>query len=131
MYRCANVYVAPSSCEGFNLPVLESLASGTPVIVTNGTSTDDFTTKAFARYIKSQRIENPYRVMEPDADSLIKEMEFVVKDFQKNSKWLSKAAKEAVKFVRAKYTWENVVDELLCKLSDHFPEIYFKTDINC
>jgi glycosyltransferase involved in cell wall biosynthesis len=131
MYRCADTYVAPSSCEGFNLPVLESMASGTPVIVTNGTSTDDFTTRAFARYINSQKKEKPYRLMEPDANSLVKEMEFVVKDFKKNSKWLSKAGKEAAKFAHANYSWENVVDKLLCRLSDYFPELYLKTDIYC
>lgn len=42
LYRACDAYIAPYRAEGFNLPVLESLAAGTPVIVTAGGSTDDF-----------------------------------------------------------------------------------------
>lgn len=42
VYGLADCYVSPYRAEGFNLPVLESLACGVPVIVTDGGSTDDF-----------------------------------------------------------------------------------------
>jgi glycosyltransferase involved in cell wall biosynthesis len=38
LYQAASVYVHPSLYEGFGLPVLEAMASGTPVIVSNRSS---------------------------------------------------------------------------------------------
>lgn len=38
LYRAATAFVFPSSYEGFGLPPLEAMASGTPVIVSNATS---------------------------------------------------------------------------------------------
>lgn len=42
LYNVCDCYVSPYRAEGFNLPVLEALACGKPVIVTSGGSTDDF-----------------------------------------------------------------------------------------
>lgn len=42
IYGVADFYVSPYRAEGFNLPVLEALACGTPVIVSSGGATDDF-----------------------------------------------------------------------------------------
>ena len=42
LYNIADCYVSPYRAEGFNLPVLESIACGVPVIVTEGGATDDF-----------------------------------------------------------------------------------------
>jgi len=42
LYNVADYYLSPYRAEGFNLPVIEAIASGTPVIVTAGGSTDDF-----------------------------------------------------------------------------------------
>jgi glycosyltransferase involved in cell wall biosynthesis len=38
LYRLAAVFVFPSLCEGFGLPPLEAMASGTPVVVSNVSS---------------------------------------------------------------------------------------------
>ncbi len=38
LYRVANMIVFPSLSEGFGLPVLESVACGTPVVTSNVTS---------------------------------------------------------------------------------------------
>src|SRR5207245_491965 len=38
MYRLAGVFVFPSLYEGFGLPPLEAMASGTPVVMSNGSS---------------------------------------------------------------------------------------------
>jgi glycosyltransferase involved in cell wall biosynthesis len=37
-YNCAEVFVFPSVFEGFGLPVLEAMACGTPVIVSDASS---------------------------------------------------------------------------------------------
>ena len=42
LYGVADYYVSPYRAEGFNLPVIEAIACGTPVIVSAGGSTDDF-----------------------------------------------------------------------------------------
>ena len=42
MMQLSNCYLAPYKYEGFNLPVLEAMAVGLPVVVSGGGSTDDF-----------------------------------------------------------------------------------------
>jgi glycosyltransferase involved in cell wall biosynthesis len=42
LYGLSDWYVSPYRAEGFNLPVLEAQACGTPVITSSGGSTDDF-----------------------------------------------------------------------------------------
>ena len=42
LFGVADRYVSPYRAEGFNLPVLEALSCGTPVIVSSGGATDDF-----------------------------------------------------------------------------------------
>ena len=42
LYNVADYYLSPYRAEGFNLPVIEAIACGTKVIVTDGGATDDF-----------------------------------------------------------------------------------------
>lgn len=42
LFGLADRYVSPYRAEGFNLPVLEALSCGTPVIVSSGGATDDY-----------------------------------------------------------------------------------------
>ena len=44
----ADCYVSPYRAEGFNLPVLEAIACGVPVIATEGGATDDYCDDAVA-----------------------------------------------------------------------------------
>jgi glycosyltransferase involved in cell wall biosynthesis len=121
LYRCANVYVAPYQSEGFNLPVLESMASGTPVIVPRGGCTDDFTRSKFTRYIKAvvsetadpttDKIMN--RMLRVDKDSLFSEMKFVLDDHATAMKWLKTASKAAANFAREHYEWKSVLKLLI------------------
>ncbi len=57
LYGMADVYTSPYRAEGFNLPVIESIACGTPVIVTGGGATDDFCEPRTARMISAQRVD--------------------------------------------------------------------------
>ncbi|MFM1855560.1 MAG: hypothetical protein RLZ83_869, partial [Pseudomonadota bacterium] len=54
LYVCADCYVSPYRAEGFNLPVLEAIACGTPVIVTAGGATDDFCDGPWAQRLEGQ-----------------------------------------------------------------------------
>ncbi len=51
LYKAADVYVSPYKAEGFNMPVLESMACGLPVICSRGGSTDDFTRDDFVQFL--------------------------------------------------------------------------------
>ena len=44
LHQASDCYVSPYAYEGFNMPVLEALATGSRVVVTEGGSTEDFVT---------------------------------------------------------------------------------------
>ena len=54
LYGMADCYVSPYRAEGFNLPVLEAIACGTPVVVTGTGATADFCTPAVALSVDSK-----------------------------------------------------------------------------
>ena len=82
LYCLADTYVSPYRAEGFNLPVIEAIACGTPVIVTQGGATDDFCEARTSTQIAARRVTNAevnwngtgYH-LEPDLDALISAME--------------------------------------------------------
>jgi glycosyltransferase involved in cell wall biosynthesis len=81
LYGIADAYVSPYRAEGFNLPVLEAIACGTPVIVTEGGATDDFCLPGSALRIRSRPgcRKDPndgamLRFREPDFDMLVDAM---------------------------------------------------------
>jgi len=125
IYRCSNIYIAPYQSEGFNLPVLESIASGTPVIVPRFGPTDDFTRRTFARYVNASIINRvnsmnhtPYRrLLQVNATSLVEEMLFVLRDFDTGSSWLRSASKKGAAFAKKYYTWKNIVDKIIMHAS--------------
>lgn len=56
LFRSCDVFVSPYRGEGFSLPTLEAMASGLPVIVTEGGATEDFVLDSFGWKIPSYRI---------------------------------------------------------------------------
>ena len=82
LYCLADSYVSPYRAEGFNLPVIEAIACGTPVIVTAGGATDDFCEARTSLQVAAKRIRNAdanwsgsgYH-LEPDLDALVAAME--------------------------------------------------------
>lgn len=57
LYGVADCYASPYRGEGFNLPVLEAIACGTPVVVTDGGATDDFVSDDVAIRVPSRPAE--------------------------------------------------------------------------
>jgi glycosyltransferase involved in cell wall biosynthesis len=117
LYQAADAYVAPYLAEGFNLPVLEAVASGLPVICSAGGPTDEFTAPAFARRIESRRrtamaggLER--RFLEPDLEHLLELMQSVARDEQ----WRAAARESGPAFARAAWTWRHAVQRLLAEL---------------
>lgn len=86
LYGAADCYVSPYRAEGFNLPVIEAVACGLPVIVTAGGATDDFCNPGVSRKIEASRVANTARPdffdneslpgyhLEPSVDSLVEQM---------------------------------------------------------
>jgi glycosyltransferase involved in cell wall biosynthesis len=77
LYGVADAYVSPYRAEGFNMPVLEAMACGTPVIVTGGGATDDFCPPALSVKLPSRegtKADEPAmfgRFLVPDEDALV------------------------------------------------------------
>lgn len=81
LYAIADRYVSPYRAEGFNLPVIEAIACGTPAIVTAGGATDDYCNDMTAVRVTSRRVENAVRGipgtgfhLEPDDEELVERM---------------------------------------------------------
>jgi glycosyltransferase involved in cell wall biosynthesis len=86
LYGVADGYVAPYRAEGFNLPVLEAIACGTPAVVTDGGATDDYCTPEVSLRVAStpSTIDNRLdgsagRYCEPQFDALLAAMERFMK----------------------------------------------------
>jgi glycosyltransferase involved in cell wall biosynthesis len=83
LYRACDVLVHPYRGEGFAMPVLEAMACGLPVIVTDGGPTDEFCPPDAGWRIRSERAAFPSDrvdalatvgrpwVLEPDAGHLV------------------------------------------------------------
>jgi glycosyltransferase involved in cell wall biosynthesis len=57
LYNCADVFLSPSLKEGFGLTVLQSLACGTPVVVSKGTSLEEIAGKVGV-YVDPKSVED-------------------------------------------------------------------------
>jgi glycosyltransferase involved in cell wall biosynthesis len=114
-YQLADAYVSPYRGEGFNLPVLEASACGTPVICTKGGSTDDFMNEDTARFIESRPGEVVIRPgvkgfgLEPDLDHLIHLMLEVMEDRE----WRERARRVGPSRAATEFSWDLAVDKLL------------------
>jgi glycosyltransferase involved in cell wall biosynthesis len=115
LYQLSDCYVSPYYAEGFNMPVLESIACGLPVICTSGGPTDDFTLPEFALRIESKLEAVEYGpnqhgvMMNPSYDSLVQQMLYVIED----AEYRRRAREAGPAFVLGNFTWQHVVDRLL------------------
>ena len=97
LYRHASFFVFPTFAEGFGLPVLEAMASGIPVIVSNTTSLPEVAGKAGI-------------LVDPDSPEDITRSINLLLDSEDLRTSLVQSGFEQVK----KFTWENSV-ELVAK----------------
>ena len=112
LYQTADILMAPSSGEGFNLPVLEASACGLPTICTGGGPTDEFTDKTFVMRIDStpEPLEKiPGFRLQPRYDHLVELMFKAVED----EVYIRGARDAGPAHVAPIYTWERVVNQLV------------------
>jgi glycosyltransferase involved in cell wall biosynthesis len=93
-YAMADVFLFPSLYEGFGLPPLEAMASGTPVISSNSSSLPEVVGDAAVMI-------NPY-----DVESLAKAIVMVLESESLRKKMREKGLEQAGRF-----TWEKCADE--------------------
>jgi glycosyltransferase involved in cell wall biosynthesis len=88
LHGASDCYVSPYRAEGFNLPVLEAVACGSPVLVTDGGATDEFVKDAESKIpsavlpnrvlyeagIREERLTTDNHFLEPNLDALIEMM---------------------------------------------------------
>jgi len=109
LYGAANCYVSPYRAEGFNLTPLEAAASGTPIIITKGGSTDDYFHESFAMQIESTLRKNDKGTfLEPSLDSLIEQLSILIEG--KASVLNNNYAQQ---FIGNNFTWEAAVNKLV------------------
>jgi len=112
LYSAADCYVSPYRAEGFNLPPLEAAASGTPIIVTKGGSTDDYVDPSFALQIDSQiKTADGRTYLEPDSDSLIEQLINIIEE-----KNILIDRDSALDFIHKNLTWKSVAEKLIQQL---------------
>jgi glycosyltransferase involved in cell wall biosynthesis len=110
LYQCADCYTAPYLAEGFNLPVLEAGACGTPVITTAGGPTDEFTDPSWCLRIDSTRekLADGRTFLQPNLDHLTTLLARVISEPS-----VATQAREAGPHWTQDRTWRHTADHLL------------------
>jgi glycosyltransferase involved in cell wall biosynthesis len=110
LLRAGDCYVSPYRAEGFNMPVLEAMACGVPVLCTEGGPTDEFTEPSFAGGISSRLEKNPLdatregEALEPDRDHLVALMLDAARRRESSRRRGALGAQHA----RERYSWKAV-----------------------
>lgn len=109
LYGAADCYVSPYRAEGFNLTPLEAAASGTPIIITKGGSTDDYFHESFALHIESTLHKVGNRtLLEASLESLIEQLTILIEDRATNLD-----DNLAQQIIGANFTWTAVSKKLV------------------
>jgi len=118
LYAMADWYVSPYRAEGFNLPVLEAQACGTPVITSSGGATDDFCNtpavlkiaSVFKRGQLGQDGESCW--VEPDMQALESLMLNAAASGPRQS-FAADVLRQAAHSNASNYSWDRVADDLM------------------
>lgn len=122
-FTTGDAYVFPTRAEGFGLPILEGLASGTPVITTGVTGHADFVNKDVAYIVKTKKVpvQDPKWFAgfedttwnDPDVDHLAELMRYVY-EHPEEAKKKGKAAYKHAK----DWTWDRGAKQALALLEE-------------
>jgi len=113
LYNKGNVFVSPTRAEAFNIPCIEAMACGLPVITTNFGGQTDFVNEKNGWIIGGKLTEVRHELMyegikwlTPDLEELKKAMRDAT-----NPNLRQKKASEALKTAR-KHTWEQTANKI-------------------
>lgn len=123
LYRACDVFVSAYRGEGFSLPTLEAMASGLPVIVTEGGATEDFVLDSFAWKIPSYKISIGTTIdkdplvgeaflFEPDSDFLSN----LFRAIYQNPSDITVRGILASSYARSFWTWKRSTLKLLSRI---------------
>ncbi|MEI6872422.1 MAG: glycosyltransferase family 4 protein, partial [Verrucomicrobiota bacterium] len=125
LYGSTDTYVSPYRAEGFNLPVLEAMACGLKVIVTQGGATDDFFFPEVCTGIKSSFVDHKKNnlqtkgdFLEPDLEDLTNKMLAAVAAGNSNQNSISPTLDSFLNTL----SWEVATEKLHAFLFDAVPE---------
>lgn len=114
-FAAADIGVFPHRGEGFGLPILECLASGRRVIVTDGSGPNDFCSKTNSYRIQTSKVMRQGRLeLEPDVSDLQRLMRQAfktTKPTQKDAEFISQSVQH--------WTWERAVSKLESTIRKH------------
>ncbi len=109
LYGAADCYASPYRAEGFNLTPLEAAASGTPIVITQGGSTDDYFHESFALHIESSLHKSGITTrLEPSLDSLTEQLSLLI-----DGKASGLNNSFAQQFIGKNFTWAVAVNKLI------------------
>jgi glycosyltransferase involved in cell wall biosynthesis len=109
LYRSADAYIAPYRAEGFNLPALEAMAAGLPVVVSRGGASDDFCLEEHSFKIATDpKVGEVGDYLEPRIESIVQQMDRVVEEAATRARLARLAQAHAV----GHFTWRRVADQL-------------------
>jgi len=116
LYNCADAYVCPYRCEGFNIPALEAAACGLPVIFTKGGPTDEFLNPSYHLPISSaERItDNGSHYLDPDLDDLTLQMISAIENKIAHRERAKLFAPELVK----SHSWDKISEKLFLEIKN-------------
>ena len=108
LYNISDCYISPYRAEGFNLTPLEAAATGTPIIVTKGGSTDDYFNYNLGFQIDSDVINSETRTyLDPNLESLIESVSNIIEDPNKFRN------QNGIEYVKKNFSWNKIVEKLL------------------
>ncbi len=99
LYNCADALIYPSLFEGFGLPVLEAMRTGTPVITSRGSAMAEITGTAAI-------LIDPYSV-----DEIIKAMNTIINNGRKIEELIKDGLVRA-----AHFNWQKSAQQVYCQL---------------
>lgn len=114
LYGACDCLVHPYRGEGFGLPVLEAMACGLPVIVTEGGATDDFVSEEFGWKIPSRKkmiggkvskipLEGDGWMLEPDKNALTS----ILRSIFFTPELLIEKGRSAQEYAHANHSWDH------------------------
>lgn len=121
LYQAADAYLAPYHASGTAATVLEAAGCGLLSICSRGGPSDVFTKPEFNLGVESERVSVEYipgrfgEMLQPNLDHLIDQMDVAMT----NSELHINSKNMGPEFVKHRFSWSTVTDQLLQVLFDH------------